>query len=352
MVHLLHFFVGGIRGALALTDTIHLIRMVKYFPVPGGVRDPDGIINFHGLSIPMYSVRLLFGLPAAPPRLTDNLIITLSGSDYVALWVEETFVVQDYDALIVNYEEEKCLEPQIPGLQILSSGLVLISDISLLILHAKDPGLVKVADLARNGGMDPEYTRPKSPDSLLSDESGYGMSILSERADILALPEEHPLETSSIEVLTFQLIYSEYAVDLRYVRESILTREITPIPGTPDHILGIISVRGEIIPLIDLRILLNIPEKGLTDLNQVIILTDGVITFGILADQITGIRRIPIDQIESSIPDLSPKKPEYIFGIVPGPVIMIHASEILADPDMVVDDSAEPYVIPETSRNS
>ena len=80
---------------------------------------------------------------------------------------------------------------------------------------------------------------------------------------------------------------------MKYVREVVLTGGITPVPGTPDYISGICAIRGEIISLVDLRALFSISGKGLTDLNRVIVLTDGTMTFGILADYITGIATIP-----------------------------------------------------------
>ena len=101
---------------------------------------------------------------------------------------------------------------------------------------------------------------------------------LSERATDLARPEGGPPDTSSIEVIKFKLVYLDYAVEMRFVREVVLTREITPVPTSPDHIIGVCPVRGEIIPLVDLRVLFSIPERGLTDLNQVIVLTNGHIT--------------------------------------------------------------------------
>ena len=103
------------------------------------------------------------------------------------------------------------------------------------------------------------------------------------------------------EVSRFNRMYQEFAVDMKYIREVIQTSEITPVPGTPDFIAGICSVRGEIISLVDLRTLLSIPEKGLTDLNRVIVLTDGNLTFGLLADQITGIGTLKTGDIVRTV---------------------------------------------------
>jgi hypothetical protein len=60
-------------------------------------------------------------------------------------------------------------------------------------------------------------------------------SILAERARKLAVPEPGTIETEMVELLRFRLAYMEYALEMQYVQEVILTGEITPVPGVPDR---------------------------------------------------------------------------------------------------------------------
>jgi purine-binding chemotaxis protein CheW len=163
--------------------------------------------------------------------------------------------------------------------------------------------------------------------------------ILAERAKKIAVPEADSIEAGIVEVLRFQLAYQEYALEMRYVREVILTGEITPVPGAPPFISGICAARGQIISLVDLRVLLSLPEKGLTDLNRVIVITDGHITFGVLADNITGIGTIPSYLILT--PDSAMVLPwrQYLKGYVASSLIVLDAAAILADPALVVEDA-------------
>ena len=125
---------------------------------------------------------------------------------------------------------------------------------------------------------------------------------------------------------------------MKYVREVILTGEITPVPGTPDYIAGICTIRGEIISLVDLRALFSLAEKGLTDLNRVFVLTDGKMTFGILADHITGVETIPIERLEPAPAGLTPIGSGYLKGVTGESVVIIDAAAILSDPRMVIND--------------
>lgn len=162
--------------------------------------------------------------------------------------------------------------------------------------------------------------------------------ILEDRAKKIAAPETGTSETGIIEMLRFQLAYQEYALEMHYVREVILTGEITPVPGTPAFISGICVVRGQIISLVDLRALFSLPEKGLTDLNRVIVITNGHITFGILADKITGLGTIPSYLILMPEHGTLPSWKRYLKGYVNTSLIVLDAGAILADPELIVED--------------
>ena len=164
-------------------------------------------------------------------------------------------------------------------------------------------------------------------------------SILEERAQKLAAPEPGTIETEMVELLRFRLAYIEYALEMQYVQEVILTGEITPVPGVPAYISGICAARGQIISLVDLRALFTIPETGLTDLNRVIVISNGRITFGILADDISGIGTIPTDRIIPSAPDQALAQGRYFKGTVEDTFVVLDAAAILSDPQMIIEDT-------------
>ena len=171
------------------------------------------------------------------------------------------------------------------------------------------------------------------------DDPGRAGGILTSRAQAIARPNEEPRETRFSEILTFRLEGREYAIEPQYIREVFIIREITPVPGTPAIIAGISAVTAEIISVVDLRTLFAIPKHGLTDLNRVIVLTNGTITFGILADYITDIGTRPTDRFAPIVPGTTPIKQRYLLGTADGSTIVLDAGAILADPVMVVDEN-------------
>jgi purine-binding chemotaxis protein CheW len=338
MVQLLLFSVAEIHGAIPLDDTSHVIRMVGLMDEPGVHSGEAGAINFHGRRIPVFSARVLFGMSPMPPRLTDMLIIAYTGDGEVALWVDMTAGIQDIACMP---ELSELLEHQsqvTPGITITPEYVWVISDLTRLIRSVGDapsvPDVSAIPALTITGAI-PDYDPPAEVEKFALSRVAV---LLEERARKIAQPEERHSDAAIVEVLKFRLAYQEYAIEMQYIREVILTGEITPVPGTPDYISGICIVRGEIISLVDLRVLLSIPERGLTDLNRVIVLTDHTLTFGILADHITGIGVIELNLMSAPEKVAIPVKNKYVMGMTDTLLIVLDAAAIFADPNMIIED--------------
>ena len=160
---------------------------------------------------------------------------------------------------------------------------------------------------------------------------------LRERAKALAKePKGIDGDEAHLEVVAFMLAHERYALELAHIREVYPLKELTPLPGTPDFVLGIINVRGQILSVIDIKRFFELPEKGLGDLNQVIILQSEEMEFGILADQILGTRSIPASDIQTSLPTLTGIRAEYLKGVTGDRVVILDGQKIVSDKKMVV----------------
>jgi len=318
--HLLYFTVEGISCALPLADTRQVVGMVALQPKTGKERGVAGTMNLHGRSVPVYSVRRLLGLPDRPPLTTDTLII--AGENRVALWIDGVQGVRMNAKPLLPGDT-----PPLPGVLVTEDETVLIHDLPAFLAAEGSGQFSHLAGRAGTGEEEP------------ADDPGRAGAILAERARAVARPEEEVRETRFSEILTFRLGGREYAIEMQYIREVFIIREITPVPGVPDFIAGICAVRGEIISLVDLHTLFSIPKHGLTDLNRVIVLTDGTITFGILADYITDIGIRPADRLSPVDPGTTPIGDRYLLGIADGATIVLDVAVILADPGMVIDEN-------------
>lgn len=173
---------------------------------------------------------------------------------------------------------------------------------------------------------------------LPSAETG---KILKARAQALARePERDDVNGESVEILEFSLAYESYGVESSFVREVYPLKAFTPLPGTPPFVFGIVNVRGQIISVIDLKKFFELPDKGLSDLNKVVIVHNPVLEFGILADAIAGIRSIRISEIQPSLPTLTGIRQDYLRGVTPDRLVVLDAAKLLADKALVVHETA------------
>ncbi len=166
--------------------------------------------------------------------------------------------------------------------------------------------------------------------------------ILKTRAKILAVEPEKKAKTEEfIQVVEFLLACEKYAVASEYVREIYPLKEFTPIPCTPPFVLGIINVRGQILSVIDIKKFFDLPEKGLTDLNKVIILHTESMEFGILTDAIIGVRNIAVSELQTSLPTLTGIREEYLKGVAKERTVILDAEKLLSDKSIVVHELVE-----------
>jgi purine-binding chemotaxis protein CheW len=151
-------------------------------------------------------------------------------------------------------------------------------------------------------------------------------------------PEQKRTASTTIEVITFTLAAETYGIEAAFVREVYLLRDFTPLPGVPPYIFGIINVRGQILPVVDLKKFFDLPEKGLGELNKVIILRNRQMEYGILADVVEGTQTVALEDILSSPPTVTGIGEKYLKGVTKEHIMVLDAESILSDEKIIVNE--------------
>jgi purine-binding chemotaxis protein CheW len=171
---------------------------------------------------------------------------------------------------------------------------------------------------------------------------GEKKKILKERARALARePKGDGLREEQLELVEFLLAGERYAIESSWVREVYPLKDLTPLPGSPPFIPGIINVRGQIVSVVDLKKFFDLPSKGLANLDKVVIVTDGRMEFGLLADAVAGVREIPLGGIQQALPTLTGVRAEYLKGVTADRLVVLDAGKLLADPAMKICQSTD-----------
>ena len=163
------------------------------------------------------------------------------------------------------------------------------------------------------------------------------IKILEERSKrYLQKNEQEAIKTEEL-VAVFNIANELYGFNINQIDEVFQLTNITRLPGCPKFILGITNIKGKILPVIDLRPFFELKNKGLSDLNKILLISNNEIEVGILADSIKDIQRINMNQLEPPLPVFSDKRKIYTLGISNG-VIMLDANQILNDPQLIIDN--------------
>ena len=166
-------------------------------------------------------------------------------------------------------------------------------------------------------------------------------AILRARAEALARePESSDKPHELLEVVSYLLGREKYGVESRFVREVCPLKEMTPLPGTPRFVLGIVNLRGQVLSVIDIRRLFDLPEEGLSDLDRIIVLQDNAMEFGILANAILGVVQVSPNELQPSLPTLTGIREEYLKGITRERMVILDGARLLSDQAIVVREEA------------
>ena len=120
----------------------------------------------------------------------------------------------------------------------------------------------------------------------------------------------------SLEYLTFNLAGETYGLPLKEAKEIINPPRITEVPNTDDHILGLINLRGQIIPAIDLKKKLDLGEINYIDDKKITVINIRGMMLGLIIDENKEMEEI-YDKKKKKVTDTKHSiKEEYIRGVI------------------------------------
>ncbi|MFH1089962.1 MAG: chemotaxis protein CheW [Pseudomonadota bacterium] len=147
--------------------------------------------------------------------------------------------------------------------------------------------------------------------------------------------------------LTFELAKEQYGLEILKVREIIGMMDITSVPQTPAFVKGLINLRGKVIPVVDLRLKLGLPEKEYTERTAIIvvdvIVEGSPVQMGIVVDTVSEVVNITAQDIEDTPNFGSRLKTDYIMGMAKvkgGVIILLEIDRVLTDEELILISGA------------
>jgi purine-binding chemotaxis protein CheW len=128
------------------------------------------------------------------------------------------------------------------------------------------------------------------------------------------LYERDELKEETLQLIVFRLGREWYGVEITKVKEVIKVSKVTYLPSAPEHIAGIISLRGNILSIMDLKMIFNLPHEMPTDKTRIMAIESGILETGFLVDEVVETIEVPVSKMEPSLLTLSPDRGKYIEG--------------------------------------
>lgn len=123
------------------------------------------------------------------------------------------------------------------------------------------------------------------------------------------------MEGELSQLISFEVGKEEYGLEILRVKEVIRIREITGLPRAPSFVKGIINLRGDVIPIIDLRDRFGLEHREYTSTTRVIVVDVDQKLVGMVVDAASQVVRVPADQIEPPPPIVGGLSAEYIKAV-------------------------------------
>lgn len=159
--------------------------------------------------------------------------------------------------------------------------------------------------------------------------------VLERRARELARPRAEP-ETHGdpVELVVFPLGSERYAVPASQVRGVVPLGEVTPVPCTPPSILGVVSHRGRVLPVIDLR---EVPDVDAAA-GWVVAVEAGGIAFGLASDEVPRMVTFGAETVGHAAAS-GPRGPDsFVRGVVGDMIALLDVAAIAQSPRITVND--------------
>ena len=159
-------------------------------------------------------------------------------------------------------------------------------------------------------------------------------AVLANRAALLARKKIAKSREEMLEIVRFLIDGQNYAFEVSQLREVCTLAQITKIPCSPEFIVGVINLRGQIIPIVDIRTFMNLPDHGPPVFNKAIVVETEDVCVGFLADEVIRAEKVAVSSIQRVLSSLSGITADCLRGLTSDHTILLDVSLMLANPKL------------------
>jgi purine-binding chemotaxis protein CheW len=164
------------------------------------------------------------------------------------------------------------------------------------------------------------------------------------------VPPRPPTAAEVVEVAVFAVDDERYAVETGHVRRVVRREGITPIPGAPEALAGVVNLRGEVLAVFDLRALVGLPRREVTATTHVVVLGADRDELGLVADAAVEVRHLRLDAIHAPPGSVEGPARQLLRGVTADALIVLDGAALLDDPRLFINQVDEAGPAPGEDR--
>jgi purine-binding chemotaxis protein CheW len=276
---LVSFTVANEEYAIPIENIQEIVQIPEHITkVPNSEQSIIGIMNLRDKILPLASLRKLFGFPEE--KLTEQSRIVVLSLRGLSVGIVVDSVKE------VLRVPESLIEP-VPSIILKDEKNFEISEICRLNEGKRLVSIISVSNLFKHKDI---------KEALTSVEAERNIEKNKENEEMLEEEEQF---------VVFKLDDQEYAAPIESVQEIVrIPEELTHVPKTPDFVEGVINLRGNVLPVIDLRKRFDLQEKQRDEHQRIMVFVINDVSVGFIVDSVSEVLKIPKSVIQKS-PELS-----------------------------------------------
>jgi purine-binding chemotaxis protein CheW len=308
-----------------------------------------GVINLRGKFLPVMDLYHRLEQARPPFQLTDSIIVLECQTQRIGIIVNQVDSVQAIapDRIAANVcdrSKESLQDRLVTGIANVEEGIVTLLNPELLVQHAFIETVFNLNSDFNNGSVN-DTLKPSSDSALnqgLYDRfDSQERQILQERTEALRCSIDEEDSASLLPLAVVGLGGEYFGFGLETVHEFTEIHKITPIPCCPPHIVGNINLRGEIVTLININNVVDLPINGVRSHQQAVVVRLDRRVAGIAVDDIFDVTYIHPSQMTTPPIALNSAKDDYLQGVAPyrdRMMSIINLSKLLTSEVLVVNE--------------
>ncbi len=262
------FHIQDEKFAVRLAEVQEIIRMPEVVRVPMSPPALEGLANLRGTVLPVISLREVFRFPAALHDDATRVVVLDQG--------RPVGLIVDRMANVTSVEADR-IESAATIHATVANDLL-----NGMIKDADGRSMVMILDAGRV--VSHEFTAIAGREGVVP-QAGAAAPERRRNAGA-AEPDEDQL-------VSFEVAGQEYAFPIGQVQEIVqLPERITQVPQAPGHVLGVITLRDRLLPLVGLREMFNLPSASLSEANKVVVVSLGELSVGVVMDSVKEVLRV------------------------------------------------------------